>query len=93
MIIFIMYFRYQIKYKKNTKVLEKIRTIYTDYCSWYLNNENEDIQNTRQKWQQLVYKYKAIGADIVSSFLILILHLKLSFLLKCKLINFYSITI
>uniref|UniRef100_A0A2S2PVK5 DNA-directed RNA polymerase n=2 Tax=Sipha flava TaxID=143950 RepID=A0A2S2PVK5_9HEMI len=56
--------RYQIKYKKNTKVLEKIRTIYTDYCSWYLNNENEDIQNTRQKWQQLVYKYKAIGADI-----------------------------
>lgn len=58
--------RYQIKYKKNTKILEKMKAIYSDYCSWYINGENYDSQNTRQQWQQLVYKYKGIGADIVS---------------------------
>ncbi|KAL4141406.1 hypothetical protein QTP88_004049 [Uroleucon formosanum] len=56
--------RYQIKYKKNTKILEKIKSIYSDYCLWYINSENYDSQNTRQQWQQLVYKYKGIGADI-----------------------------
>ncbi|VVC37456.1 DNA-directed RNA polymerase, N-terminal,Pentatricopeptide repeat,DNA-directed RNA [Cinara cedri] len=56
--------RYQIKYKKNTKVLEKIKTVYSDYCSWYINSEHSDSQNTRQQWQKLVHKYKSIGADI-----------------------------
>ncbi|XP_060878256.1 DNA-directed RNA polymerase, mitochondrial [Metopolophium dirhodum] len=56
--------RYQIKYKKNTKILEKMKAVYTDYCSWYINSENYDSQNTRQQWQQLVHKYKGIGADI-----------------------------
>lgn len=60
-----IYFRYQIKYKKNTKVLEKIKTVYNDYCSWYMNSQNYDSQNTRQQWQKLVHKYKAVGADIV----------------------------
>jgi len=58
--------RYQIKYKKNTKILEKIKAVYSDYCSWYISSEKCDSQNTRQQWQQLVHKYKAIGADIVS---------------------------
>lgn len=58
--------RYQIKYKKNTKILEKIKAVYSDYCLWYINSEKYDSQNTRQQWQQLVYKYKANGADIVS---------------------------
>jgi len=31
-----------------------------------MNSQNSDSQNTRQQWQQLVYKYKAMGADIVS---------------------------
>lgn len=63
-----MYFfsRYQIKYKKNTKVLEKMKSVYSDYCLWYLNSQNCDSQNTRQKWQKLVHKYKAIGPDLVS---------------------------
>lgn len=55
-----------------------MKTIYNDYCSWYLNNENGDSQNTRQQWQQLVHKYKAIGADIVSFFQISFFCLRLS---------------
>lgn len=43
-----------------------MKAVYTDYCSWYINSENYDSQNTRQQWQQLVHKYKGIGADIVS---------------------------
>jgi len=66
LIIFYSQIRYQIKYKKNTKILEKVKAVYSDYCSWYINSENCDSQNTRQKWQQLVHKYKGIGADIVS---------------------------
>jgi len=46
--------------------LEKIKAVYSDYCLWYINSENSDSQNTRQQWQQLIYKYKALGADIVS---------------------------
>ncbi|XP_050428199.1 DNA-directed RNA polymerase, mitochondrial [Adelges cooleyi] len=55
--------RYQIEYKKNTKILEKIKTVYSDYCSWYINSNN-DSQNTRQQWQKLIHKYKSVGADI-----------------------------
>lgn len=64
-----MYFfkyRYQIKYKKNTKVLDKIKTIYSDYCSWYINSKHSNSQNTRQQWQKLVHKHKTTGAHIVS---------------------------
>lgn len=61
-----MFNRYLIKYKKNAKVLEKMKTIYNEYCSWYTTSQNCNSQNTRQKWQQLVHKYKAMGADIVS---------------------------
>lgn len=64
--MFNMYNRYQIKYKKNAKVLEKMKTVYNEYCSWYMNSQNSDSQNTRQQWQRLVHKYKAVGADIVS---------------------------
>lgn len=53
-----------------------MKTIYNDYCSWYLNNENGDSQNTRQQWQQLVHKYKNIGADIVSFFQMFIFYFK-----------------
>lgn len=43
-----------------------MKTVYNEYCSWYINSENVDSQNTRQQWQQLVHKYKNMGADIVS---------------------------
>jgi len=43
-----------------------MKAVYNDYCLWYMNGENCDSQNTRQQWQQLVHKHKAIGADIVS---------------------------
>jgi len=58
--------RYLIKYKRNTKILDKIKTVYNDYCSWYMNSGNCDSQNTRQHWQRLVNKYKNTGADVVS---------------------------
>lgn len=61
-------FRYLIKYKKNTKILDKIKTVYNDYCLWYMNSKNCDSQNTRQHWQRLVHQYKDSGADIVSFF-------------------------
>lgn len=49
-----------------------MKTIYNEYCSWYMTSQNCDSQNTRQQWQRLVHKYKALGADIVSlNFLIL----------------------
>lgn len=64
--IYILNYRYRIKYKKNTKVLEKIKTVYSDYCSWYMNSAHSNSQNTRQQWQRLVHKHKTIGADIVS---------------------------
>lgn len=65
-------YRYQIKYKKKNKILDKIKTIYSDYCTWYMNCKNCDSQNTRQQWQQLVHKYKFLGADIVSYLIFLL---------------------
>lgn len=79
-ISYLMYliYRYQIKYKKNTKVLEKIKTVYSDYCSWYINSKHSDSQNTRQQWQKIVHKHKSIGADIVSIVFLLYTFLELN---------------
>lgn len=48
-------------------ILDKIKTVYGDYCSWYINDNTKNSQNTRQQWQKLVHKYKLVGSDIVSN--------------------------
>ncbi|XP_050532708.1 DNA-directed RNA polymerase, mitochondrial [Daktulosphaira vitifoliae] len=56
--------RYEIKYKQNAMILEKIKVVYGEYCSWYINGNTKNSQNTRQQWQKLVHKYKLVGSDI-----------------------------
>ncbi|KAJ4450804.1 hypothetical protein ANN_02234 [Periplaneta americana] len=50
--------RYEIQFKKNYGILDKVEHLYDEYCDWYLEPErcSEPCTNTRQRWQQLEYE-------------------------------------
>lgn len=35
----LMHMRYVVKYKKEIGILEKLKTVYKDYITWYLDNK------------------------------------------------------
>lgn len=39
----LVYMRYVVKYKKEVGILEKLKTIYKDYITWYLDNNREGM--------------------------------------------------
>ncbi|KAM7249213.1 hypothetical protein ACFE04_019801 [Oxalis oulophora] len=63
--------RYDIKRLQDSQVIDKINDIYSEYCKWYLNPENNpDARNTRMQWQKLSHERVGIGPTLVSISLI-----------------------
>lgn len=62
-------FRYQIQNKQKNGVMDKIKDIYSKYCTWYIGRNSEskggEKYNSRRKWQQLLNENRD-GASIVS---------------------------
>lgn len=67
--------RYQVLYKKDKGILEKVQQLYADYIKWYLNPSKFDrhVQNPRQKWQELLFDPECSGPDVVRNPLVLYL--------------------
>lgn len=72
--------RYQVLYKKEKGILEKVRQLYDDYLEWYLDTSvgtqipnatgpSYKIRNSRQKWQDLLFDPDNTGPDVVSNVL------------------------
>ncbi len=58
-------------YKKDKGILEKVQQLYADYIKWYLNPSEVDanVQNPRQKWQELLFDPECTGPDVVRNIL------------------------
>lgn len=39
----LVYMRYVVKYKKEIGLLEKLKAVYKDYITWYLDNNKEGL--------------------------------------------------
>jgi len=63
--------RYQVLYKKQKGILEKVQHLYHEYIEWYLNpsaatpQSSSEIKNGRQKWQDLLYDPNCTGPHVV----------------------------
>ncbi|XP_050737919.1 DNA-directed RNA polymerase, mitochondrial-like isoform X2 [Eriocheir sinensis] len=51
----LVYMRYLVKYKKEVGILEKLKAVYKDYLTWYLDNDREEgvTYIPRVRWQEL----------------------------------------
>ncbi|KAK8402805.1 hypothetical protein O3P69_000847 [Scylla paramamosain] len=50
----LVYMRYVVKYKKEVGVLDRLKDVYKDYTTWYLDNEKENVTYIpRVRWQEL----------------------------------------
>ncbi|XP_071545761.1 DNA-directed RNA polymerase, mitochondrial [Panulirus ornatus] len=51
----LVFSRYLVQYKKEVGVLDKLKSVYDEYISWYLNNNREDgvTYVPRVRWQEL----------------------------------------
>ncbi|PSN42978.1 hypothetical protein C0J52_13214 [Blattella germanica] len=57
--------RYEVKFKSNSGILDKVGRLYEEYCDWYLNPEeySSECKNTREKWQHLIHENQE-GSDV-----------------------------
>ncbi|CAL8101094.1 unnamed protein product [Orchesella dallaii] len=61
--------RYQVIYKKEKGILEKVHRLYHEYINWYINTTNSnqkasETKNARHKWQDLIYDPKCTGPHV-----------------------------
>jgi len=63
--------RYEVMYKKQNGILDKVDALYREYCRWYLNPaELGSNLNSRQKWQELLFDPESTGPHVVSLYLV-----------------------
>jgi len=61
--------RYEVTFKKDHGILEKVDRLYQEYIRWYHHPEGAEqvppIMNSREKWQRLLYDPQTYGPDVV----------------------------